>query len=204
VSIGGGCPPFSWSVSGEGYWLENDLTYELENIVYTDSDIDCLAAITVVDKFGNRVTGNLRSPGRWVRIGSRCDFPGAATRRLGYAHGWGWQYERIVGNYRQYQVFNANGFAGTCLWREPPCGNQTYSCTPQTNPGIECITLESTGLMNGYDQKEYPCVWQSPEAWSEANRNGNHSYCTDRGAIGWTSMLCFSAGRLRLEEWRCD
>jgi hypothetical protein len=30
VSVSGGCPPDSWSVSGGGYWLENDFTYEWE------------------------------------------------------------------------------------------------------------------------------------------------------------------------------
>ena len=28
VSVSGGCPPDSWSVSGGGYWLENDFTYD--------------------------------------------------------------------------------------------------------------------------------------------------------------------------------
>ena len=205
VSISGGCPPYSWSISGEGYWLENDLTHDLGNIVYTDSDIDCLASITVVDKFGNRVTGNLRSPGRWVRIGSRCDFPGPATKRLGYSSWSKWQYERVVGKYRQYQAYWASGgFGGTCLWTEPPCGNQKYSCKSLTNPGSECITLESTGLIDGYDQNEFPCIWQSPEAWSEAKGTNPNSYCTDLGAIGWTSMICFTSRNIKLEEWRCD
>lgn len=205
VSIRGGCPPYSWSVRGEGYWLENDLTYTPANIVYTNSTIDCLATITVIDKYGNQVTGGLRKPGRWVRIGSRCDYPGPATKRLGYDSWYKWQYERVVGKFRQYQTYNSSGyFNGTCLRREPPCGNQTYSCFPQSNPGFECITLESTGLIDDFDNNEYPCIWQSPQAWSEANGSNDHSFCTDRGAIGWTSMACFTSGILRLEEWRCE
>jgi hypothetical protein len=204
VNISGGCPPYSWSVSGEGYWLEDDLTYDLVNTVYTDSAIDCISSITVVDKYGNRVTGNLRSSGRWVRIGSRCDFPGPATKRLGYDSWYKWQYERVVGKYRQYQTYSTSGgFGGTCLWTEPPCGNQKYSCIPQSNPGSECITLESTGLIDDYDQNEFPCIWQSPEM-SEEEFGGYHTYCTDLGAKGWTSMLCMASGLLKLEEWRCD
>lgn len=205
VSISGGCPPYSWSVSGEGYWLENDLTYSPENIVYTDSTIDCLATITVADKFGHRVTGSLRRSGSWVNIGSRCDVPGPATKHLGYSQYYKWQFERVVGRYRQYQTYSTrNYFSGTCLWNEPPCGNQPYSCRPSSNPGMECITLESTGLIDGFDNIDYPCVWQSPEAWSEATGSNDHSYCTNLGAIGWTSMVCVTSAKLRLEEWRCD
>ena len=201
VSIEGGCPPYVWSVNADGYWLENELTYDHENIVYADSVADCAVSITVVDKYGHRVTGYLRRPGQWVSIGNTCQVPGPPTRELGYNRHTGWQYERIEGGLRQYQSYRFDTFSGTCLWTEPPCGNQGYSCVPKTDPGLECITLDWTP---GYDRKEYPCVWQSPEAWSESNDNYDHSYCTNRGSMGWTSMVCIYSKNLRAEEWRCD
>ena len=199
ISISGGCPPYSWSVSGEGYWLENDLTYEPANIVYSDSEIDCLARVIVIDKFGNQVTGFLRASGRWIKIGNECIIPGPKTRKLDRLF-----WERVQGRYRQTQGYGYDYWNGTCLHNEPPCGNQAYSCIPDPNPGIECITLESTGAIDGYDRREFPCFWQSPEKWSEQNGDTNHSFCTKRGALGWTSMACFKAGLIRLYEWRCD
>ena len=146
----------------------------------------------------------MRKPGRWVGIGNSCQLPGPATKHLGYNRYRGWQFERIQGKYRQYQSYRVDGFSGTCLWTEPPCGNQRYTCDPWSNPGGECITLESTGLMDGFDRKVWPCVWQSPEAWSEDTGSNDHSYCTDRGALGWTSMQCWLSKNLRIEEWQCD
>jgi len=200
VSIKGGCPPYSWSVNGNGYWLENDLTYDLENILYSDTVADCLASITVIDKYGQQVTGYLRRPGQWVSLGSICKVPGPPTRELGYYRYAGWQYERIEGGLKQYQSYRFDTFSGTCLWTEPPCGNQGYSCSPKTDPGLECITLDWTP---GLDRKEYPCVWQSPEL-SEEDNGSYHTYCTDLGAMGWTSMVCIYSKNLTAYEWRCD
>jgi len=200
VSIKGGCPPYSWSVKGNGYWLENDLTYDLENILYSDTVSDCLVSITVIDKYGQQVTGYLRRPGRWVSLGSICKVPGPPTRKMGYNRYAGWRYERIEGGLKQYQSYRYYYFFGTCLWTEPPCGNQRYSCVPKANSGQECLVPE----VDGFDRREYPCAWQSPEAWSESNDNYDHSGCTNKGAMGWTSMVCIYSKNLTAYEWQCD
>ena len=54
VSVTGGCPPYTWSLSGSGYWLVNDFTYNEDNTVYTDSDIACSATISVLDRYGSQ------------------------------------------------------------------------------------------------------------------------------------------------------
>jgi hypothetical protein len=86
ISVSGGCPPYSWSVSGGGYWLENDFTEGEGNMVYTDNEIDCLATITVLDKYGGQLTGYLRAPGKGatIKINRKSTaplivIPGAAT-----------------------------------------------------------------------------------------------------------------------------
>ena len=211
VNVIGGRPLYTWSVSGIGFWF--DAAYTQTEIVtdtrtvtlYADDTACGAATISVTDLHEDTVNGSIRgSSGRWVLIGSTCQVPGPATNYLGYSQYHGWQYERIVDKYRQSQYYRIGGyFYGTCLWEEPPCGNQYYSCYPASNPGEECITLESTGRMDGYDRKEFPCVWQSPEAWSEANDDYN-TYCSDLGALGWTSMQCLSSNNLRIEEWQCQ
>ena len=193
ISVVGGLPPYIWTVNNNGFWLDQGQTDDLDNVIYVDTTSDCVATITVVDKRGEEATGYVRlADGHWQTIGNDCVIPGPMTSRLD-----GDTWERVEGKYRQEQsIFDYDHFLGTCLYTEPPCGNQGYySCNPAPDPGTECISVKSTGLVGGSDRQEYPCFWTSPVA---------NSYCTERGAEGFTSMYCIVSWMPILEEWTCN
>jgi hypothetical protein len=140
--------------------------------------------------------------GQWVYLGNECRKPGPMTSVV-----CGRRYERIDGRYKQVQDYTYNYFLGTCLYTEPPCGNQKCSCTPATDIFDECISVESTGLIDNYDMQAYPCFWQSTAKWIEVSpRPGPmYDYCVNTlGALGVTSMRCFQSYVLQLFEWQCN
>ncbi len=183
ISVVGGLPPYIWTVNNNGFWLDQGQTNDLDNVINADNTGDCVATITVVDKRGEEATGYVRlADGHWQTIGNDCVIPGPMTLRVD-----GYTWERVEGQYRQEQrISNRNHFLGTCLYVEPPCGNQSpYSCNPAPDPGTECIDVISTGLVGDSDRQEYPCFWSSPIELP---------YCTDRGSPGMTSMYCITTG----------
>jgi len=200
LSISGGSPPYTWSMSASGFSLMANQTTVTSNTLCADDSACGAAIVSVTDFKEETVTGSVRSTkGKWILIGNDCVIPGPKTRKIQDG-----LWERVYGRYRQTQSYGKVYWNGTCLHREPPCGNQAYCCIPKPNPGIECIALESTGLIDSYDRHAFPCYWQSPARWTEDTGNPDHSSCIKLGAQGWTSMACIYSGLLRLYEWRCN
>jgi len=66
IKIIGGCSPYTWSVSGTGFSLEEPQTTGLTNTLITDDTACGTATITVTGCFGPPETGYVRSTtGQW-------------------------------------------------------------------------------------------------------------------------------------------
>jgi hypothetical protein len=213
IEFTGGVYPFTVTVYGTGFWLDDSYTLteiEIEEpnsrsfTLHADGSSCGTATVRVKDdcgacNFDYYVRGNV---GDWEEITpASCLIPGPMTNKLAF-----WEYERIQGKYKQYQHYSRNSrYLGTCLRNEPPCGNQgDYCCYPISDPGEECITVESTDIGDGYDRFEFPCIWMSPEAYTASTGDPDHSYCINKGWMGWTNMECLYSSELRLSEWKCN
>ncbi|TES91812.1 MAG: hypothetical protein E3J94_03305, partial [Desulfobacteraceae bacterium] len=66
INVIGGCPPYTWSVSGNGFSLAESQTQELSNTLIADSTACGAATITVTGCSGPPVTGYVRcTTGTW-------------------------------------------------------------------------------------------------------------------------------------------
>lgn len=196
VKISGGCPPYSWSVSGNGYWLENDFTYGEDNIVYTDNNIGCLAAITVLDKYGNQLTGYLRAPGVWIlKSEGVCELSGLPTSSLrSNRH----EDYIIVGNKKQVQRTGITWKMGGCCYVNRPTINCPGECYSKCYDGCdECIAYDRWlgEDKSKYDELNYswPC-FGSIELIKEGRNKGKWQ----RG------MACTKVSFLKYYEWECN
>lgn len=134
-----GSPPYTWSVSGTGFTLEDDTTQDLSNTLYADSTA-CVATVSVTDSRGQIVSGDVRcSCGGWVSKGNYCGLPGEYDIKEAWTwHNNGFIYTKYEGNKKQTQhkdhVSNAVCGGATpctdmCTWFD--C-NDTVGC-------ISCI-----------------------------------------------------------------
>lgn len=71
VAVTGTCGPFTWSVEGTGFSLENAQTSGLTNTLIADDTACGVAAITITDACDNETTGNVQcTTGSWENCGS--------------------------------------------------------------------------------------------------------------------------------------
>ena len=104
LKVKGGFPPYSWSVSGTGFSLEDDTTQGLSNTLYADNTA-CVATVSVTDSRGRIVSGDVRcSCGGWVNKGQICGLEGRYDTK--YYSSWvsGYVYTKERGNQRQTQT----------------------------------------------------------------------------------------------------
>ena len=72
ISVIGGFPPYTWSVSGNGFSLSLNETEVTSNALYADDSACGTATIEVIDNYGVPVKGYLRSAiGVWSQWGYR-------------------------------------------------------------------------------------------------------------------------------------
>jgi RHS repeat-associated protein len=70
LNVVGGCSPYTWSVSGTGFTLDESITTGLTNTLNADGTSCGTATITVVGCNGNEVVGYVRGCyGEWVIVG---------------------------------------------------------------------------------------------------------------------------------------
>ncbi|MBW2005045.1 MAG: RHS domain-containing protein [Deltaproteobacteria bacterium] len=78
ISVIGGTPPYTWSVSGKGFSLAETETQGLSNTLYADDTACRAATITVIDDCGQTATGYVRcTTGQWVLKGHYCGLSGS-------------------------------------------------------------------------------------------------------------------------------
>jgi len=126
VKVIGGIPPYTWSISGNGFELSQNQSDNVFNILHADGNACGAAAITVTDCDGVSVMGYVRCTiGRWVLIENiscgTLDCCGATCHSEFYC---------IQGKYKYMDSWVAGNLMGT---RWHPTGNcEKYPCTPYT------------------------------------------------------------------------
>jgi hypothetical protein len=197
IRVRGGCPPYSWSVSGGGYWLENDFTYGESNTVFADDSIACLATLTVLDRFGNQLAGYLRAPGKWNLISQGvCELAGLPTSSN---HNSSWHEDYIIaGNKKQVQRIGIPWKSGgSCRTPRPEVNCQSI-CEEKCGSGCdECIAYDP---WLGQDKSQYE---ELVYAWPCF---GTIRYYTEGKCAGkWSKgQLCAKVVALSYYEWECN
>ncbi len=126
IKVIGGIPPYTWSVSGNGFNLSQSQSNSVSNTLNSDGTACGAATITVTACDGTSVIGYVRcASGQWVLIENiscgTLDCCGATCHSEFYC---------IQGKYRYMDSWVAGNLMGT---RWHPTGNcEKYSCTPYT------------------------------------------------------------------------
>lgn len=202
ITISGGKKPFTAALTQKP---GQDNGFSLAAVVdrqavLSQSAAGCGSAeVTITDSCGNSQTIQIRSTsGQWVFLDNTCGAPGPATSQSGST------YTRIAGRFKQNQKYFQTGhYFGTCLYVEPPCGNQGYSCTPPSDPAPVCIDFTLCGFPGGNDQ--FPCCYQSAADYDAEHGTSFGNWCRGHGALGATNMYCYDSPKneLKLFEWQC-
>jgi len=130
ISVIGGFPPYTWSVSGNGFILSLDETEGLSNALIADDSACGTATITVTDNYGVPVTGYIRcTAGQWITTGDHVCTPPCEATEGGGGRPWcgNWRISCISGNLRYCYVFCPSPCQNHC----PPkicdeCGHNYY------------------------------------------------------------------------------
>jgi hypothetical protein len=197
ISISGGCPPYFWSASGGGYWLENDFTYGEDNIVYTDSEIDCLATITVLDKYGSQLTGYLRAPGEWkLKSEGVCELSGPPTSSN---HNSYWHQDSIIiGDRMQVQRAGASWSSSGGYYTQKPNINCPLDCETRCGDGCdECITYDP--WLN-FDKSEFYEMYYGWPCFGYLKLINSGRYA-GKWILG---RKCTKVTMLKYYEWECN
>ena len=174
ISVIGGFPPYTWSVSGNGFSLSLDETEGLSNALYADSTSCGSATITVTDDYGATVTGYVRcTTGQWVLKSNDCGLSGSV------ANFYDWEsstynryfFELISGNKKQYQETNTGNISKWGCCAKPILCEQCYTDKGITDLG-NCI--------DGYFS--------------------DHGGCSE--STNW--MCPVFVGDLKYYEWECE
>lgn len=100
----GGCGPFSWTVSGSGFSLENNETEGNNNTLYASESSGGCATITVTDESGQEISIGIRSTnGAWTSSGvyQVCEIQAPGTEYGTYPDGK--KYQLISGCIKEVQ-----------------------------------------------------------------------------------------------------
>jgi hypothetical protein len=183
VNVINGVPPYSWSVSGSGFSLDDNITEGLSNTLLADYAACGSAEITVTDSRNATATGSVRcSAGQWVQVTDDCQIPGPANNG---------NYERIEGQYRVYQRYTTNGATSSSACQDDEDG--TFTCDNAGSLGSCYTRFESCdggsgmGCVECISHGVFPCVQQEP--------CGDGTYKTVR---------CYCTSAFTLYEWQCQ
>jgi hypothetical protein len=207
VYVEGGYPPYTWSVSGTGFTLGNEVTIGVANSLIADADSCGSASITVTDACGFSASGAVRNvdEGQWEDvIPAECMFPGfqADTMSLGSSM----DLELTLGQYKQRTVYRQFGYNyGCCIPEEPPCGIG-YCPDYAPTPGQECLAPPSGKFCTQWaaaggsglnlDGPDFKCCW--------VITGDDSSYCINNYGKGeYGDVRSYYVFNLFLEEWVC-
>ena len=129
INVIGGCSPYTWSVSGNGFTLTNATTNGLTNTLNADTKACGRATIIVTDACGETASGYVKcTTGQWLNCGTGIDY--------------GADYEETATAYSNTSsCMSANGLfrftTSAIVWT----GCTGYYCDP--NCGADCFQTES-------------------------------------------------------------
>lgn len=181
LTVIGGRAPYTWRVSGQGFWFVSDYsdtattTNSPTATIYADETACGSASITVTDSAGKEVGGSIRSPeGRWVFKGNICGLDGSVTW-YDYEGGTSlvFKFEYISANKKQYQESTTN------YYDNEECGEV---------PGI-CQEWNNTNCPEDYRNNN--CI--------DGDYAGYFPYTCEEG-----SYHCFCVRKLEYYEWECQ
>ena len=214
-----GLPPYSWTVSGNGFWLEESETAGLSNILYSDGTVCGSATITVTDSQDAWVEGSVRIPdhGRWQQIcydsANCCYAPGPPTTPWYYSGGWHIA-ENIRGKYKQTDWMGTNGGGSAAF----------YDTNGEAESLQKCLDSWSQNCNNSAcGGTAFPVCIDPPDPWLSTvnicNQQGVSlplvevltyaNDCIPGGwiyGLGWSHCyyrLCKNIGHTSAHEWVC-
>jgi hypothetical protein len=170
IDFGGDpCPPFTWSVTGNGFALEEETTDIGANALHSGVTSCGAATITVTDNCSRTATGYVRSTqGQWVGIGSTDHCWPEGSGGGGYLNTHVSQSTRPSGKYRWTFGIIGRGATGDALYGRLING----VCTEASIPLPACRTPVACWSEWPDDEVECtgsnsPCYWSgvSAEQW---------------------------------------
>lgn len=195
--------PYTWSVEGGCFNLDEAETVGLQNTLNSDADACGPAVITVTGCDGTEITGTVRcTEGEWVhKTPFQCPIPGPFSNDLGYDY-----FDRIEGLYKVEQFFDICEITttrGCYQWEalyapDDPCdtvvGNTCdswESCIDFDNSLCDALS-NYTGSVAcpPLDATHWKCTWPTKSDCAEENP-------PDVGCV------CYDIGDHDYYEWEC-
>ncbi len=195
VFVSGGCPPYSWSVAGLGFTMDNASTQGLVNVLNSPAgacgvNYGPVATVTITDNCTDSVQAVIRNTGgQWTQVNSQ-NCGGGTTDRTGT------YVQTAILRYRMDidDIFNLNTYNLSC-----PGSPGTDGCFPADPCGtlfsadsasISAIFL-SSGLAN-----VPPCCFRAIS---------NDCRWIERGGAGCGPVLgsYYRLKRLYTDNWTC-
>ncbi|MCK4820770.1 hypothetical protein KA005_33705, partial [bacterium] len=130
INIFGCRPPFTWSMSGNGFDLDWYETEGLFNTLIADDTACGAAEIIITDNYGESVTGYVRcTNGTWVFVSDGCIIPpGDCPNLISSCDGNNKKYCCVLGKY--YQVQQVSNTGSWLLWGLCPGTYEAACCEP--------------------------------------------------------------------------
>jgi hypothetical protein len=165
INIKGSRPPFTWSVSENGFTLEDSQTWGLSNILYDGTACNTceVAEITVTDAYEESVTGYVRCQnGTWVYVADGCIItPGECSEIINPCNADGRTYCCVYGKYYQVQHVSYGGShpewglcPGDCC---QPHGPVSYCLEGSCDPVYGCDFCLVNGCCKNSGYAGSPC-----------------------------------------------
>ncbi len=169
-----GSPPFTWSVTGTGFFLSKEKTYSDQetNILNAAAAACGSAMITVSDSRGATATGSVRctSSGQWVAKGNYCGFDQvvpASEHRYGKPY---YYFKAYQGNGRVDMTIVHAGGTGNCStpWQdfdsayycaEKICHKYVSKAKLDPKPCIDTTSLVSWSVCECYESTIWHCMY---------------------------------------------
>ncbi len=166
VDFGGGLAPYTWSVSGEDFTLENETTYSGRNTLIAGPTSCGPATVTITDICGNSATCYIRNTnGEWCQL-----YPTACL----FVGEFEWYYYNVFvhywrafhGKYQQRMSMKSDisSYCGS--------GCNIYTCPPQTEIGYRVSCTED---LNADGDPIYR--HSGHECWNDGNPNYGCGEC---------------------------
>jgi len=205
VYVTGGLPPFTWSISGSGFFFPQKYTGR-SALVGHDLGACGSATLTIVDACGEVVTGSVRSTtGQWYPVagdeGHGCTLFGAYAEFTGN-FGNQCQWEAIRGKYKQYEQTQVTQGLSTPCETQIGCG---YSTESADNCDEICTYYLYCDHTYGYDCSDClfpvgsPSIVYLPEIWV----NNRCDIWPPAACPTVNYRECYCIQTLSVYEWIC-
>ena len=160
IAITGNNTPFTWSVSGTGFTLDDATTTGLTNTLNADGTACGTATITVTGCDGTVATGYVRcTTGQWTLIDNDvnqvCTLTGACTSQTSSF------IERVEGKYKQWEHIAGTLYQGNCDGSCAGCGLCIFGFTCNGISGMQGdVQDEGCCCKSSSAFPKYYCMYQ--------------------------------------------